>query len=82
MKYDEVSVQPTYFSMGFPACIMYFNVKIQFDAFGVGTVFANNVVWNSVNTAFSDQGSILDQIYEKQICLDFYYDDFIRENTY
>ena len=36
-----------------------------------------NVVLYSVNMVFRDEDSLLDQIYEKQICLNFYYEYLI-----
>ena len=38
--------------------------------------FRGDVVLDSVNVAYRDEDSILDQIYLKQIFLDFYYEDF------
>ena len=43
--------------------------------------FCGDVVLNSVDMAFRDDDSILDQIYEMKICSDFYYDDFILYNN-
>ena len=41
----------------------------------MGTVFWGNVVLDSVNMAYRDEDSILDQIYEKQIFLNLYNED-------
>ena len=38
--------------------------------------FCGDVVLDSNNMAFRDKAYILDQIYEKQICPNFYYDEF------
>ena len=38
------------------------------------------VYQDSFNKAYRDEDSILDQTYQKQICLDFYCDDFYFYN--
>ena len=43
----------------------------------MGTVFGEDVILESVNIASLDKYIILDQIYEKQIYTDVYYEDFI-----
>ena len=51
----------------------------------MGTVFAEMSFWTALTKESRDEDNILDQIY-KQICSDFYFDDFnslyyILENT-
>ena len=41
-----------------------------------GNSFHGDVILKSFNKAFRDKDSILDQIYEKRIFRDLYYDDF------
>ena len=38
-------------------------------------VFLGYVVFDTFNDVSRDEGNILDQIYKKQICSDFYYKD-------
>ena len=38
--------------------------------------FSGHVVLDTFNNVSRDEDNILDQIYKKQICPDFYYDDF------
>ena len=38
-------------------------------------IFWEDVVLDSFNNASRDEDNILDQIYKKQICSDFYYED-------
>ena len=40
------------------------------------TSFWGHDVLNSFNMVYGDEDSILDQTYQKQICSDFYYDDY------
>ena len=40
-------------------------------------VFGGDVVLDTFINVSSDEDNILDQIYGKQICPDFYYDDFL-----
>ena len=52
-----------------------------------GNSFCGDVVLDSFNKASRDEDNILDQIYKKQKCLDFYYVNFIfsikmYENAY
>ena len=49
--------------------------------------FWGDVVLDTFNNVSSDEDNILDQLYTKQICPDFYYDDFfifitLYENAY
>ena len=41
-----------------------------------GNSFCRDVDWDSVYTVNKNEGSILDQIYEKQVTMDLYYEDF------
>ena len=38
--------------------------------------FWRDVVFESFNNVSRDEDNILDQIYQKQMCQDFYYEDF------
>ena len=42
----------------------------------IGTGFYGDVVLDNFNKAFIDENSILDLLYEKQIFLDHYFDEF------
>ena len=41
-----------------------------------GNSFCGDVIFDSFNKECRVEASILDQIYEKRICLEFYYEDF------
>ena len=41
-----------------------------------GNIFGEDVVLKSFNIVYSDEDSVEDQKYEKQICWDLYFEDF------